>query len=60
MALITIAESLKKIEKRMMQGTMPTKDDLARAPALNGEILFGFNEETRRNKLLAVYSEIKK
>ena len=49
MAMITIAESLKRIEKRMLQGKMPTKDELGRAPALNGEILFGFNEEARRD-----------
>ena len=48
MNLITITETIKKLEKRLMLGTMPTKDELSRTPALTAEALFGFNEEARR------------
>lgn len=48
MNLITITETVKKIEKRLKLGTMPTKEELSRTPALTAEVLFGFNEEVRR------------
>ena len=42
--LITTAEKLKSLEKKVKGGTDLTKEDTAEVKAVNGQMLFGYDE----------------
>ena len=45
--LLPIAENLKKLEKKIIAGGVLTKEEASAVKAVSGELLFGYNEQTR-------------
>ena len=45
--IMTRAEEVKAIEKKVRKGGALTKEDLVVCKKVDGELLFGYNEQTR-------------
>lgn len=45
--MLTIAEDLKKLERKILTGGVITKEEATAVKAIDGELLFGYNEQTR-------------
>jgi len=60
MTLLSVAENLKKLEKKISEGGNLTKEDIAQVKAVSGEQLFGYSEQERIRLLNEVYKELQK
>jgi len=56
--LLTIAERLKELEKKVSEGGALTKEEIASVKAISGEMLFGMDEAARKLKIKEVYEEL--
>lgn len=56
--LLPIAENLKKLEKKIIAGAVLTKEEASAAKAVSGELLFGYNEQTRIQSKLKFFRHI--
>ena len=54
------AEEVKKIEKKVRKGGQLSKEDLEMVKPVSGELLFGYNEQTRLQKLKEVEAILQK
>jgi len=60
MTLLSVAEKLKQLEKKISEGGNLTKEDIAQVKAVSGEQLFGYSEQERIRLLNEVYKELQK
>ena len=58
--IMTRAEEVKAIEKKVRKGGQLTSEDLKIVKAVDGQLLFGYDEKTRLAKLQQVEDVLKK
>ena len=58
--IMSKAEEVKKIEKKVRKGGQLSKQDLEMVKPVSGELLFGYNEQTRLQKLKEVETILQK
>ena len=58
--LLTTAEKLKALKKKVTDGGALTKEDTAAVKPVSAEVIFGYTEAQRIAKLNEVYAEVQK
>ena len=58
--ILTKAEAIKAVEKKLRKGGEVTREDLQVCTKINGELLFGYDEKTRLKRLHDVEAMLQK